>query len=164
MQTNFGPKQIIISFLIVLACYLGIFHWIEHRRLAKGPWETRFNLDANRTPVLTIHQKALQIEAFQIRFPGETTPLSNSWPVDIRFDQPGLSAAFGEVIYEDLTFLPGVITFNLFGHEIELLPRSLIINKKEIPWRSNSVIDLDPATKPEIPPHPPKGGTRDSKR
>ena len=31
-------------------------------------------------------------------------------------------------------FLPGVVTMNLLGHEIELMPRTLVIDKKEIPW------------------------------
>jgi hypothetical protein len=31
-------------------------------------------------------------------------------------------------------FLPGVVTMNLLGHEIELMPRTLVIDKKEVPW------------------------------
>jgi hypothetical protein len=61
---------------------------------------------------------------------------------------------FGRVLYEDLTILPGVVTFDLFGHEIELLPRTLIINKKEIPWKSESVLELWPTNKPVQPPKP----------
>jgi hypothetical protein len=41
---------------------------------------------------------------------------------------------FGECIYQDLMFLPGVVTMNLLGHEIELMPRTLVIDKKEAPW------------------------------
>jgi hypothetical protein len=29
---------------------------------------------------------------------------------------------------------PGVVTMNLLGHEIELMPRTLVIDKKEVPW------------------------------
>ena len=46
-----------------------------------------------------------------------------------------------------LFVLPGVITFDLFGHEIELMPRTLVINKKEVPWKSESVIELWPTNK-----------------
>jgi hypothetical protein len=60
------------------------------------------------------------------------------------------------VIYEDLTFLPGVVTFDLFGHEVELLPRALIANKKQVPWKSGVTIDLWPTNKPAEPPRPPK--------
>jgi len=36
----------------------------------------------------------------------------------------------------DTTFLPGTVAFQLFGHEIELLPRVLIIDHEEHPWHS----------------------------
>jgi hypothetical protein len=42
----------------------------------------------------------------------------------------------------DTTFLPGTLVFELFGHEIQLLPRVLTIDKKEQPWRSNETIAL----------------------
>ena len=53
------------------------------------------------------------------------------------------------------TALPGVITLDLFGHEIELLPRVLIVNKKEVPWQSGLSLVLSPTNKPAIPPKPP---------
>ena len=33
-------------------------------------------------------------------------------------------------------FLPGVATMNLLGHEIELMPRTLVVDKKEVPWNT----------------------------
>jgi len=47
----------------------------------------------------------------------------------------------------DTTFLPGTITFELFGHEIELLPHALIIHREEHRWQPNATIALprDPA-------------------
>jgi hypothetical protein len=44
----------------------------------------------------------------------------------------------------DTTFLPGTVTFELFGHEIELLPRVLMIDHEERPWLSNHPITLYP--------------------
>ena len=38
--------------------------------------------------------------------------------------------------------LPGTATFELFGHEIQLLPRVLIIDRREYPWRPNATITL----------------------
>ncbi len=46
----------------------------------------------------------------------------------------------------DTTFLPGTVTFELFGHEIELLPRALIIDRQEHAWQPNAAINLPPAT------------------
>jgi hypothetical protein len=45
------------------------------------------------------------------------------------------------------------VTFDLFGHEVELLPRVLIVNKREIKWNSQAKIELWPTNKL---PHPPK--------
>ena len=74
----------------------------------------------------------------------------------------GLGSAFSFNIMADMTFLPGVITFNLFGHEVELLPRALIVNKKDIPWSSAANVVLRPEAKPATPPKPPRGGTREA--
>ena len=76
--------------------------------------------------------------------------------VRVAFEKVKTPVPFGKVIFEDLTFLPGVVTFDLFGHEIELLPRTLIVNKRGIPWQSGVTIDLWPTNKPAEPPHPPK--------
>ena len=55
---------------------------------------------------------------------------------------------FGKCIYQDLMFLPGVVTMNLLGHEIELMPRTLVIDKKEIPWTADKgkivILPLEP--------------------
>jgi hypothetical protein len=36
------------------------------------------------------------------------------------------------------------VTFDLFGHELEVLPRTLIINFKEHPWQVGEVIKVKP--------------------
>jgi hypothetical protein len=45
---------------------------------------------------------------------------------------------FGKCVFMDTTFLPGTMVFDLFGHEIQLIPRVLTIDKTEIPWRSDA--------------------------
>jgi hypothetical protein len=45
----------------------------------------------------------------------------------------------------DTTFLPGTLTFRLFSHELELLPRVLIIDHEEYPWVPGTNIVLHPA-------------------
>jgi hypothetical protein len=42
----------------------------------------------------------------------------------------------------DTTFLPGTLTFELFSHEIELLPRALIIDRQDHPWQPDAMIIL----------------------
>lgn len=154
MQSGLGPKQIVITFLVVLALYLAAYHGIEYRRHMHGPWSAEFSVDAQDRPAVAITQLSLGISNLTLHFPGETVP-TNLLPARVSFAKPKNTVPFGEVIYEDLTFLPGVVTFNLFGHEIEILPRVLTINKREIPWTAVGSIDVDPTTKPQVPPRPP---------
>jgi hypothetical protein len=74
----------------------------------------------------------------------------------VAFDIPEKPVPFGSVKFEDLTYLPGTVTLDLFGHEIELIPRTLFINREERPWQSNVVITLSPSDKRSLPPRPKK--------
>jgi hypothetical protein len=49
---------------------------------------------------------------------------------------------FGQCVFMDTTFLPGTLTLQLFGHEIELLPRVLVVDRQEHPWRPATAITL----------------------
>jgi hypothetical protein len=46
------------------------------------------------------------------------------------------------MIFQDPTFLPGTVTMRLFGHQIELLPRVLTIDREEYPWHSTNWINV----------------------
>ena len=72
----------------------------------------------------------------------------------VAFDVPQRSVPLGRVKFEDLTYLPGTVTLEMFGHEIELLPRTLYINRKPHPWKSNETIRLTTADKPPELPEP----------
>ena len=160
MKTGLTPKSIALWFLLVLALYLAGFYGVEWANHHKGAWEVEFSSDGMGNPSIAIYQPKLKISAVEIIFAGEKSPATN-FSTRVIFDRPltALPSAqpIGEVIYEDLRALPGVVTFNFFGHEIELLPRVLIVNKKEIPWKSETVLELSQTNKPAQPPKPPKG-------
>lgn len=167
MNSGFTPRTVAIVFLVALAFYFGGFHGLEYLRVRKGPWEVSFQPGSTQpgstngaavAPAVVIDQPALGIQGVKIVFHGEQT--TNHAGV-VRFDGVKQEARFGEVIYEDLTFLPGVVTFNLFGHEIELVPRMLVVNRKTIPWHNGAVIDLWPSNKPAAPLPRPKGNRPD---
>ena len=154
MKPGITPKSIITAFLIVLVLYLGAFYGLEYVRHRKGPWEVTFRADPQGTPEVLIAQRTLGLRDVRLVFHGEN--MTNA-PGTVAFDRVDRIPPSGRVIYHDLTFLPGVVTFDLFGHEIELLPRALVANKKMIPWQSGQTIDLWPTNKPAQPPRPPKG-------
>ena len=152
-------------FLLTLVLYFAGFYGVEHIRSRKGPWVVEFDAGAAQ-PMMTIRQPALGIDGFRVVFDGANTNGLTSG--EVQFNNPKLNAQsmdktpessqelkqksfpvpFGECIYQDLMFLPGVVTMNLLGHEVELMPRTLVVDKKEVPWNTpDAQIVLQPPAK-----------------
>jgi len=129
-------KHALIALAIAVVFYIVGFSWIQYRRETKGPWQVVFLTDNSGTPSILVSQPKLQISQ-KIIFPGQKLARRNFFHA-AQFDQPTTNAPFGQIIFQDPTFLPGTLTFNLFGHEIELLPRVLTVDKKEHPWKFGS--------------------------
>ena len=155
MKSGLSFKSVVLTFLVVLGLYLASFYGIEFWRQNKGPWEVTFTTDSQGNPGIVVYQPKLNISSVEILFPGEKT-LATNRSQRVIFDRPLKTIPFGQRIHEDLTSLPGVETLDLFGHEIELLPRTLIVNRKEIPWKSEMVIELAPTNRIPNLPRPPK--------
>jgi hypothetical protein len=135
-------KHFVIPFLIAIVIYVVFYNGIEHRRTRNGPWRVTFTNDAT-IPTLIVNEAQLNIFNLKINFPGETSSLIES---NMVFDQPQpvpFEVPFGQVIFEDTTFQPGTIVFKMFGHEIQLLPRVLTIDKLEYPWQSEKTVSLN---------------------
>jgi hypothetical protein len=139
-----GPlKHFIYPFFIAVAIYLVSYSGIEHLRTRHGPWQVTFTNELS-IPALVINEPQLNIANLSITFPGQSAQMTNATmsfaqPQEVPFDVP-----FGQCVFEDTTFQPGTIAFKLFGHEIQLLPRVLTIDKKEYPWQSNTTMPLAP--------------------
>ena len=143
MKTAGTVKHFIIAFAIALALYAVSFSIIERRRTRNGPWQVTFTNTQNG-PALVINEPKLNLSAITISFPGQAALTGSSvlvfdQPREVPFDVPG-----GKCIFMDTTFQPGTIVFNLFGHEVQLIPRVLTIDRKEQPWRSGSTIEVRP--------------------
>src|SRR5579871_3299651 len=144
MKSDNLLRHIWVPFLIAVVVYLFFYTGIEHRRTRKGPWEVVFTNNATGTPELIINQQTLAITNLQITFPGESNVM-NSQAATMEFKHPRevpYPVPFGKCVFMDTTFLPGTIVFDLFGHEIQLIPRVLTIDQKEIPRQSNATIPV----------------------
>jgi hypothetical protein len=137
-------RPFILAFLLAVICYAFFYHGIEHRRTRKGPWEVTFTNSPQGTPLVLINQPKLAITNVEIRFPDQALTGTNqlgervfSEPQPVPFPVP-----FGKCLFMDTTFLPGTLTFELYGHEIELLPRVLVIDRQEYPWLSGSPVTV----------------------
>jgi hypothetical protein len=144
MKPQGQAKHFILAFLLALVGYIVCYQAIEHRRTRNGPWRVHFTTTQGGVPAIEIDQPKLAITNVQITFAGMTPPSTNG-PAVFIFDQPRpvpYEVPFGKCVFMDTTFLPGTITLDLFGHEIELLPRVLVIDRQEHPWLSNATIAL----------------------
>jgi hypothetical protein len=140
MRSDGLLKHLAICLVIAVVFYVAAFGWLQHRRTAKGPWVADFRADAAGTPALLISQTNLNISE-TIVFAGQTVHPAN-FSRTIVFGQTPPDMPFGELIFQDPTFLPGTVTMRLCGHVVELLPRVLTVDKKEYPWEPGAVIQL----------------------
>ncbi len=138
MKSDRLPRILLIGFVCALALYIGAFSLINNRRSSKGPWRVVFVTDSAGKPGVQVEQKKLKISE-RILFPDQHLPETNLANAFVFDDPTRTNVPFGEVIFQDLTFLPGTVTLNLFGHEVELLPRTLIIDKQEHAWEAGKV-------------------------
>jgi hypothetical protein len=145
-------KHALIAFAITLIGYVLFYQADRWLRLRHGPWRVAFGVASNGVPAIVITEEKLGIKGARLEFPSETAALAGA-PETLVFDSPlKTNLPFGRTLFLDTTYLPGAVTMNLFGHEIELLPRTLVVNRREVPWASVQTLTLDPSEK--LPPDP----------
>ncbi len=144
MKPPGGLRHFAVAFLLALVGYVVCYQAIEYRRTWKGPWQVIFTRTTNDEPAILINQPRLAITNVQICFTGARLP-PPARSIPVRFAQPRpvpYDLPYGQCIFMDSTFLPGTLTLQLYGHEIELLPRVLVIDRQEHPWRQGATIVL----------------------
>jgi hypothetical protein len=128
-------RHVVIACGLALALYVIGFWGAQYLRERKGAWVVEFATDPSGRPSLAVFQESLGVRGVRLVFPDariEPMPAVQR----VVFDAPDKASAlpFGAVTFLDTTFLPGTVTLGLFGHEVELLPRVLIIDKQEHVW------------------------------
>ncbi|HEV8541142.1 MAG TPA: hypothetical protein VGR78_02010 [Verrucomicrobiae bacterium] len=141
-------RHLIIAFVLAVGLYALFFSCDQKVRTRKGPWEVQFTTNAEGFAMIVVDQRTLQISNVQIVFLAEH---ASNFGI-VAFDAPLKPIPFGQTKFEDLTYLPGSEAFNFFGHEVELLPRTLYLNKKEQPWVSGKayLLHKDAKLRPEM--------------
>ena len=149
MKSDGILRHAAVAMVIAVILYAGGYSLDQHLRIRRGPWQVTFSAESSNAPAITINQPALGISNLKIVFVGEVAGPTNGTVI---FDVPEKPVPFGKVIFEDLTYLPGTVTLDAFGHEIELIPRTLFVNRQERGWPSGTNIVLSPADKRSFPP------------
>lgn len=138
-------KHLFLAFVVAVVGYALIYALVEHQRTKRGPWIVTFTNAASGQPLLLVNQTSLSISNVQLRFAmaefmqaraGAQRVFSNPQPVP--FELP-----FGKCVFMDTTFLPGTVAMEVLGHEIELLPRVLVVDRREHRWVSGMTVDLE---------------------
>ena len=131
-------RHLAVAAVLAAVFYAAAFSWIEHLRAAKGPWEMAFMSDAAGRPSLVISHRALKISE-RLSFPDAPAARPNLAEV-VRFREATTNLPFGEVLQQDALYLPGTVALRLFGHQIEVLPRTLRVDQQEHPWKPGEEI------------------------
>jgi len=144
-------RQVIAVFICALVGYLVIFYWIEHQRRKAGPWQTTFTT-VDGLPAMVVNHPRLQLTNITIEFVSATAPANLPRTVAFEHGRPApFDLPFGKCVFIDALFLPGSAVCEIFGHQIQLMPRVLTIDQVERPWKSGEKILLTnqpPATLP----------------
>jgi hypothetical protein len=151
MKSGGIARQVVAVFFVALTLYFVTYTAIEHRRNRNGPWEVTFTNDVAGAPAIRIDQPRLAITNVLIVF--TNAPIATNAATVITFERPRLvpfDVPHGHCIFMDTTFLPGTIVFEMFGHEVQLIPRVLTIDKQEQPWRGKETISLPVKSGPAV--------------
>lgn len=145
-------KQIAWVGLITLVGYIAVFQWIEFNRRKDGPWQLTFTT-SEASPTLVINHPKLGIADVTIQF--VDAPISTNLPQTLQFTHgqvAPLELPFGKCVFLDTLFLPGSAACEIYGHEIQFMPRILTIDQVEHPWRSGEKILLTNPPSATLPP------------
>ena len=100
-------------------------------------------------PTILVEQAELGIKPILIQFNIDSDFLSELKIQDsvesilFELEKEEFELPFGQLTYRDPTFLPGVVTLQVFGSTVECLPRTLVINQQEIEWNSIETYAVD---------------------
>lgn len=145
-----NDKFKLIGFPLVgaLVLYFGGYFAVEFLRHRKGSWEVEF-ITTNDGPAIRIAQPHLGISNVVVVLEGEAISpgFTNSAMTFVDPRNTPYPVPHGRVIFEDLTFLPGTVTFDFHGHGVELIPRMLILNQRQLDWTSGVTLTLPPGEK-----------------
>jgi hypothetical protein len=143
-------RRSLVLLLLALLVYGVFFALIQRRRMANGPWEVTFIVE-KEAPALIVNQPKLGIA--DVRFVFRGGPATTNSSQAVRFDQSRpapFDLPFGRCVFLDPLFLPGTVAIEAFGHQIQLMPRILTVDRVEHPWRSGEIITLLGTNQPSL--------------
>lgn len=146
MRLGGNSRPFLLALVLALVAYGAGFGYVQHRRVAKGPWEVVFTCERGH-PVLSVNQSKLGIADVQLVFSAEASSTNLNQKICFGQARPvPFELPFGKCVFQDTLFLPGTVALEAFGHQIQLMPRVLTIDRVERAWRSGETILLTNVT------------------
>lgn len=151
-------RHFAVPAVLALVGYITLYSVDAHLRVRRGPWEVTFFADTDGTPAVRVDQPGLGISRVTVRFAGEQLPEipPPGLPATVRFAEPAASVPFGKTAFDDLMYLPGTVVLHCFGHEVQMLPRTLYLDRQAHGWSNSAVHTLPTNTKPSRLTPPPR--------
>jgi hypothetical protein len=135
-------KQLLAVFVCSLLGYVLVFGWIEHHRRKAGPWRATFTR-TDGFPAMIVNQLALQLTNISFVFINAAAPTNQPQTVEFAHGRPApFDLPFGQCVFVDTLFLPGTAVCEIFGHQIQFMPRSLTVDQVERSWQSGEKLLL----------------------
>jgi hypothetical protein len=154
MPPQTSPWKIFLRVgLVSLIGYIAVFSWMENNRRKDGPWEITF-AQVDNSPALLVSHAKLGLTNITIIFPDAAA--TTNTPQTIRFEHGRVAPfalPFGKCVFLDTLYLPGTVTMDVFGHLIQVLPRTLTIDRVEHAWLSGEKILLTKRPSATLPPN-----------
>jgi hypothetical protein len=145
-------KTFLLIALAILVGYISIFYLVENSRRKSGPWELTFT-QVNNSPALLVTHAKLGLTNVTIVFPDAVATNAQQ---TIRFEHGRVAPfdlPFGKCVFLDTLYLPGSMAMELFGHQIQLMPRTMLIDRVEHAWLSGEKILLTNRPPATLPPN-----------
>ncbi len=142
MPSQSSPwKTFLLVGLATLIGYTVLFSLLENNRHNDGPWEITFT-QVNNSPALLVTHVKLGLTNVTLVFPDA---VATNAPQTLRFEHGRVAPfdlPYGKCVFLDTLYLPGTVTVEVFGHLIQVMPRTMTIDRVEHAWLSGEKILL----------------------
>lgn len=121
-------------FAATLACYLFFYLGDRYLRTRHGAWEVAFGVGAEGREFLVVDQPSLGIRGVRVELAEGGVKGAGGGEERVVFDRPRVGLRSAEWVFDDLSYLPGIVVFNWRGHGVQLTSRVLSVDGHRRPW------------------------------
>lgn len=115
--------------VVLLVLLLAVRHFHHRKELY---WRLRFEPSENNGAILFVEGGVLRENRALV--PVNLSGFAISTSVVVTIDSPRVHLPAGEITFADLTEPPGRVHLKLNEHQVEIMQRTLVVDKREVGW------------------------------